>query len=72
MFLMMNIVNQKALIRIFHNRFLTTQYFLKIHNTRTQIQRVILYTKAGFKRSYKKNLSQKYIFNPSFLTIHFQ
>ena len=40
-------VNQKALIRTFHT------------STRTQIHKVILYSKTGFKGSFKRFLERK-------------
>ena len=45
-------VYQKALIRTFHTNFLTTQLPLWINSTRTQIQKVTLYSKTSFKRSF--------------------
>ena len=55
----MSFVYQKALITTFHPSFLTIQFPLLIHSTRTQIPKVILYIKTGFKHLlilvYKKN-----------------
>ena len=46
-----NFVYPKALLRTFHTSFMTTKS-LWIHNTRSQIQKVILYSKTGFNRSF--------------------
>ena len=46
-------VYQKAFIQTFHTSFLTTQQSLLIYSTRTQNQKVILYSLTGFKRLLK-------------------
>ena len=45
------LVYQKAFIRIFYTNFLTTQLTLRVHNARTQIKKMILYSKTGFRSS---------------------
>ena len=50
--MIMGFVYEKDLIRTFHTSFLTTQQSLGFHSTRTQIQKVSLYSKTGFKRSF--------------------
>ena len=47
-------VYQKALIRTLHASFLTTLKPLWFHSTRKKIQKVIVYSKTGFKRSFLK------------------